>query len=159
MIVAEKTKKSWYKRWWAIILFVFIGLIIISSLLPDSDNISNQQSNIQYQILESWSIPDGQAMKILISRDYLNEADMTALGNKLKQDTSSDRNVIIQVYTDKQASTLRDKVLAQEATQEETDLYDMHFVGLYFKNANNGNHQFNIFFDGTTGTNQKTISY
>lgn len=155
-----ETKKTIWKRWYMIVLYVFIGLIIISSLLPDSDNTSNQQSNIQYEILEKWSIPNGgEGMKILISRDYLNEADMTALGNKLKQDTSSDRNAVIQVYTDRQASTLRDKMLAGGGTQEENDLYDKHFVGYYVKNGNTGYHQFNIFFDGTTGTNQKTISY
>jgi hypothetical protein len=30
----SKEKKSWYKRWWAIVLFIFIGLWIIGSLLP-----------------------------------------------------------------------------------------------------------------------------
>ncbi len=165
----SKTKKIWYKRWWAITLFILVGLIILGSLFGNdsstsnsqiSEDSSNQQDNIQYEILESWPIPNGgEGKKILISRDYLNEVDMTTLGSKLKQDTTKDRNAIIQVYTDRQAANLRDKVLANEATQEENELYDQHFVGLYFKNANNGNHQFNIFFDGTMGTNQKTINY
>lgn len=155
-----KIKKRWYKRWWAIMVFIFLGLIVFGSLLPDSDKNSTQKNNIQYEVLESWSFPNGgEGMKILISRDYLNDVNMTALGNKLKQDTAKDMDAIIQVYTNRQAATLRDKVIALEATQEENDLYDQHFVGLYFKNSNNGNHQFNIFFDGTMGTNQKTILY
>ncbi len=39
----EKIQKPWYKKWWAIILFVFLGLIIIS-LLTDNDNLSNKQN-------------------------------------------------------------------------------------------------------------------
>lgn len=37
------TQKSWYTRWWAIILFIFIGLIILGGLLgDDSSNIETQ---------------------------------------------------------------------------------------------------------------------
>lgn len=36
MVVDAKPKKSWYKRWWAIVLFVFIGLMIVGSLIPDN---------------------------------------------------------------------------------------------------------------------------
>ena len=119
-----------------------------------------QQKQITYEILERWSIPNGgEGKKVLISKDYINDTDMTALGNKLRQDVSSDRNAFIQVYTDRQAAALRDKVLADNATQAENDLYDQNYVGQYNKNGNTGLHQFNIFFDGVMGTNQKTISY
>lgn len=37
----EKTQKPWYKKWWAITLFVFFGLIVIGSL-ADNDNSTNQ---------------------------------------------------------------------------------------------------------------------
>jgi hypothetical protein len=84
---------------------------------------------------------------------------MTILGNKLRKDTLGERNAFIQIYTSKQAATLRDKVLADNATQSENDLYDQNYVGQYNKNGNTGLHQFNIFFDGVMGTNQKTISY
>jgi hypothetical protein len=33
-----ENKKPWYKRWWAIVLFIFIGLAIIGSFLPNSSN-------------------------------------------------------------------------------------------------------------------------
>ena len=163
-----KNKKSIWKRWYMIVLYIFVGLIIIGSLLPDSNNsqtntlnnINQLNGDIIYEVIEQWSIPNGgYGKKILISRSYLNEEDMIALGNKLKQDTANDRNAFIQVYTNRDAADLRDKVLADEGTQTENELYDEHFVGLYSKNANNGNHQFNIFFDGTSGINQKTINY
>lgn len=137
-------------------IFVFLAFIIL--IVAVSDNPATPQIN--YKVLESWSIPNGgEGKKILISKEYLNDADMTTLGNQLKRDASKDRNAIVQVYTDKQAAVLRDKVLAENATQAENALYDEHFVGFYTKNANSGNHQFNIFFDGAGGTNQKTISY
>jgi hypothetical protein len=39
----EKTQKPWYKKWWAITLFIFFGLIVIGSL-ADNDNATNQTS-------------------------------------------------------------------------------------------------------------------
>ena len=30
-------KKPWYERWWAIVLYVFVGLIIIGNLLPETE--------------------------------------------------------------------------------------------------------------------------
>lgn len=48
-----KAKKSWYTRWWAIVLFVFIGLIILGSLFggnnSTSDNNVVNQQNTQTQ--------------------------------------------------------------------------------------------------------------
>jgi len=38
-----KTKKSWYKRWWAITLFIFIGLVIIAGMFGnDTSNTGTQ---------------------------------------------------------------------------------------------------------------------
>jgi hypothetical protein len=40
-----KTKKQWYKRWWAIVLWVFIALIILGNLVDDNSTIDNQDSS------------------------------------------------------------------------------------------------------------------
>lgn len=42
--MAEQKAKPWYKRWWAIIILIFIGLIFISFLLPDEDTQNSQNS-------------------------------------------------------------------------------------------------------------------
>jgi hypothetical protein len=39
----QKTSKPWYKKWWAITLFVFLGLIVIGSL-AGNDNSTKQQN-------------------------------------------------------------------------------------------------------------------
>ncbi|MFH1289807.1 MAG: hypothetical protein ABIH92_00185 [Nanoarchaeota archaeon] len=73
IIMADsKTKKVWYKRWWAITLFIFFGLIILGSLFGDDSSTSNnsisQQDNTQNNIAQS----DQTLMKgIGISRSYL----------------------------------------------------------------------------------------
>lgn len=41
--MAEKEKKSWYKRWWAIVLYIIIGFILIGNLLG-RDNSSTTQN-------------------------------------------------------------------------------------------------------------------
>lgn len=115
---------------------------------------------ITYEVVKRWSIPNGGEGKVvLIPPDYLNEIDMTALGEKLKNDTKNDRNAFIFVFTDKKAADMRDKVLSDELSDTDRDFYDKHYVGQYNKNANSGFHEFAIYFDGVMGTNHKTIKY
>jgi hypothetical protein len=40
----QTTSKPWYKKWWAITLFIFFGLIAIGSLI-DNDNSTNQKND------------------------------------------------------------------------------------------------------------------
>lgn len=41
-------EKPWYKKWWAIILFIFFGIIVIASL-GDNSNDSNITTSLQQQ--------------------------------------------------------------------------------------------------------------
>ena len=152
-----------------VVLFVLVGATapkIDNSQKQSAEQTANQTKpvtsvpKIDYQIIQRWQIPNGGEGKvILIPKEYVNDADMTALGEKLKKDTSGDRNAVIEVFSDRQASLLRDKVFNNTATKEETDLYDKNYVGSYTKNINTGYHKFEIFFDGVMGTNNKTITY
>ena len=46
IMVETKVKKSWYKRWWAIALFIFIGLVIIGGMFGnDSPNRDTQTTS------------------------------------------------------------------------------------------------------------------
>jgi len=51
-----KQKKSWYKRWWAITLFIFIGLVIVGNLFGE-DNSSNTSSSGSTNIISSGNCP------------------------------------------------------------------------------------------------------
>lgn len=42
--MTDSTKKAWYKRWWAIAIFIFIGLIILSRLFGGNDT-STEKGN------------------------------------------------------------------------------------------------------------------
>ncbi|MEK9208867.1 MAG: hypothetical protein AAB910_02200 [Patescibacteria group bacterium] len=50
--MTEKTKKSWYKRWWAITFFTLIGIGILSGIFGGANTPSPSNSNIQAQVLE-----------------------------------------------------------------------------------------------------------
>jgi len=43
-----KESKPWYKRWWAILLFVIVGLVIIGSFLSNTSNKSEVTCNKPY---------------------------------------------------------------------------------------------------------------
>src|SRR3989344_2916531 len=166
----EQEKKPFYKKRWVIVLAVFFGIGLIGSMFDTSSRQSPspqavetqepQQKQISYQIIDRWAIPNGGEGKVIvISSDYLNETDMVALGEKIKNDTQNDRNAFISVFDNASAAALRNKVSADEATAAEQELYDKHFIAKYTKNGNTGFHEFVIFFDGVMGTNHRTIEY
>mgnify|MGYP001566340199 CR=1 FL=1 len=51
----EKSKKPWHKRWWAIVLYIFIGLIILGNLFGQKDisSIDNSQEQAAPKIRET----------------------------------------------------------------------------------------------------------
>ena len=57
----QKNKKPWYGRWWAICLYVFIGLIILGAIFgdnnPSTNTNSNSQSNINAQSQQQIQTP------------------------------------------------------------------------------------------------------
>lgn len=162
----------------AFVVIVFVG-IIISILIADSNSNTTPDNNIAvpvtkpvvsktitsqkqipYEIIKRWTIPNGGEGKlIVISPDNLNEADMTALGENLRNDTKNDRNAFISIFDNAKAVSVRDAVLGDTANKTDQDLYDKHFIGEYDRNINTGYNQLQIFFDGVMGTNQKTITY
>ena len=85
-----------YAKWnitvkWAITGLFVIGLISSTSrdnTSRPSPTIQIQVKNIDYEVIQSWEIPNGGYGKvIIISPDNLNEEDMTVLGDKLKKNT------------------------------------------------------------------------
>ena len=40
--MTEKIKKPWYKRWWAITLWIFLGIAILINLFGDPDAVQKQ---------------------------------------------------------------------------------------------------------------------
>jgi len=65
-----KESKPWYTKWWAITLFVIVGLMIIGSLLPDSETETSTQSQQvpttqqeeQLEVVYIGGIEDGECL-------------------------------------------------------------------------------------------------
>lgn len=161
-----------------LVLFVLIGVIAPKPVTSPQESSGAQKKEaatptatkpreiekkkeITYEVVERWSIPNGgEGKRILISPDYLNEADMITLGEKLKSDTQKDRNAFIWIFTDKRALEMFEKVFADEVKDKtDLDFYDKHYVGQYTKNGNTGFHEYTIYLDGFSGKNDKTIKY
>lgn len=45
----EKISKPWYKKWWAITLFIFFGLIVITLLTDNNDSVNEQKAFVPQQ--------------------------------------------------------------------------------------------------------------
>jgi|GEM_PF-4332523 len=175
-IFDKKEKKKSSILWGLIIFIIAIVIIEIASAGSSSQNTSNQNpkdnitsnkniipaniSNIKYEVISTWDIANGGTGKeILIPASYVNDKDMTALGEKLRSDFINEPNNFIWVFTDKKLSALRTKMLKADLSKSDQSFYDTHYVGQYNKNINSGMNKFVIYFDGASGTNQKTINY
>ena len=51
-----KKQKHWYNRWWMIVIYVFIGLMIVNSLLPKTENNNDLSTtdNLANSNLPTW---------------------------------------------------------------------------------------------------------
>ncbi|MGE3858205.1 MAG: hypothetical protein AB7G21_14720, partial [Dehalococcoidia bacterium] len=104
---------------------------------------------ISYLVVERWSIPNGGTGRAIVVRaDYLNDADMKALGERLRADGAADRNAVAMIFTQEAAARTRAAVLGGRATQAENAAYDQAFIGTYTKNGNTGFHRLEVCYGG-----------
>lgn len=129
------------------------GSVPSQTFVAPADTKAIPHKKITYEIVERWSIPGGEGKAIVISPNYLNEADMTALGEKLKNDTKNDRDAFVMVFSDKQAALWRHESGTEKLSAAEQEFWDKHFIGTYNKNSNTGNHEFTIVVDGLLENN------
>lgn len=74
-MVEATTKKVWYKRWWAITLFVIVGLGMLSNLFGEDTNIpTSSNSNLQSNIPEQTAIKT-EAVKTYSMGDSIQAGD------------------------------------------------------------------------------------
>lgn len=167
---ANWTKKTKLIVTSVVIIFVIIGVSSDkegpkSTPSTDSSSIATTVSptptpkEINYEILRTWDIPNGGYGKVIvISPDNVNEPDMKSLGEKLYADTKKDRNAFIFIYDDKDAGLLRDTITLDSTTEQQDYLFK-HNVGEYTRNINSHINELTIMFDGSMGSNRKTITY
>lgn len=157
-------KASVFLRTSSKVVVGILALIIALSLTPPPSATApvpiqvTQPVAPSYEIVKRWSIPNGGEGKlIVIAPEKANEADLIALGEKLKQDTAGDRHATIMVYTDSKAADLYSKI-AKGFTSEEEKFYDTHFVANYDRNIVTGYHELSVFPAGVM-SDHKNISY
>jgi len=71
----SKTKKAWYKRWWAIVLFIFIGLIILGGLFGNDSSNSGTQTTTQPN--DNAQPPAQEQVQTYSIGDSINAGDFT----------------------------------------------------------------------------------
>lgn len=149
------------------ILFVIFGQCnnstsssLTTSTTNSTKSVSPPLKQIPYEVFKQWSIPNGGYGKVVVIKpEYVNETDMTLLGETLKYDCRNDRNAFVFILDDKKAAELRNRGDDEKRSKSSLDYIDKHTVGGYSKNGNTGHNEYNIYFDGLMGDNTKTISY
>jgi hypothetical protein len=125
------------------------GLFVAIAFLSDG---AYAKSTLSYKIVEEWAIPNGGfGRTIVVNKVNPTEAELRALGQKLKQYTKSERNAFIFVYDDERAARNRLAAFREELTEAETWYHDRHAVAVYGRNAQTGFHQFKLHPKGLDG--------
>ncbi|MFA5061389.1 MAG: DUF4352 domain-containing protein [Candidatus Pacearchaeota archaeon] len=133
-MVKSGAKKSWYTRWWAIILFVFIGLTILGGLFgEDSSNTSIKDTN---SIDENENIQANQEeLKIYSVGDSVQAGDFKW---KITQFTTS-KTIGSNPYLTSEASGI---YLILDVEVENTGNSAEYLMDSYLKLIDNQNREF-----------------
>jgi hypothetical protein len=135
---------------------VILGIIGYFSSSEKQDS-KNNTKTIEYSLYQKWAIPNGGYSKlIVIDKKYRNREDLVALIEIIKSDTKNDRNAFVWVYDDEKAASLFKNI--SNASEEDVNYYDIHFLASYTRNINSGYHEAEIMPDGLNGKIE-TIKY
>lgn len=135
---------------------VFLAaLSAILLVLAEGSFAQSKTAEPSYKIAEQWSIPNGGFGRAIVVKANPTEAELRALGEKLKQDTRSDRNAFVFVYDDERAARNRRAAFSEKLPKAELRHHDRHRVAQYFRNANTGYHELIITPKGLDGPDTK----
>lgn len=96
---------------------------------------------------------------IVIPASYDNSADMTQLGQQLKDKAASKSFDRVYVFDNATAASYLDAELKGNATDAQNAVYDPHFVAIYQKNTSSGLNRFVVTLKGDQDPNPQTINY
>jgi hypothetical protein len=134
-----------------------VGKVLIAVLILTT-GVAIAQPNVaapSYKIVEQWTIPSGGFGRAIVVRTNPTEAELRALGEKLRHDTRSDRNAFVFVYDDERAARNRRAAFIEKLSKSELQHHDRHQVAKYFRNANTGFHELDISVQGLGGPSAK----
>lgn len=131
-----------------------------SSVSGDGADAQSNPAAPSYTVVEQWSIPNGGFVRVIVVKANSTEAELRALGEKLKRDTRAERNAIVYVYDDQRAARNRGEAFSENLPKAELQHHDRHRVALYWRNANTGVHELDLTSLGLDGPNIKvTYTY
>ncbi len=131
---------------------VLIGIFTAFAFCNHEAVAQTQAGDLAYRVIEQRSIPNGGfARTIVINTVNPSESALRGLGERLKQDTKSERNAFVWVYDEERAARNRRAAISEKLSKAELQHHDRHYVALYSRNANTGHHEFEYYPKGFTG--------
>ena len=107
---------------------------------------------LTYKTVEQWNIDAGGWVRVVVvNRKAPTEAQLRALGEKLKQDTKNEPNAAVHIYDDAGAARSRHAAWKGTLGKSATKAHDRHRVALYWRDAVRGTHTLDISTEGVDG--------
>ena len=107
---------------------------------------------LTYTTVEQWNIDAGGLVRIVVvNQKTPTEAQLRALGEKLKEDTKNEPNAAVHVYDDAGAARNRHAAWKGTLSAAKTKVHDRHRVALYWRDAVRGTHTLDISTEGVDG--------
>jgi len=111
----ETHKKVWYTRWWMIVVYVLVGLVILGNILPESNNASKNNEKVvnQVEVVETTEEP---------SQSYVYQPE----------------NVEVEENNDKITVVSQTQEIAKGVTIEQKNSNQIVPIGNSFEHTQNG---------------------
>ncbi len=119
----EQTKKAWYKRWWAICIYVFVGLIILGNVLPKTEpSSSTKDITVETTVKEA-----------LKTEAQSKTETASVIDNSVKKEASSpsksNEEIVAEQPKPQQEFKLGDKIIVSDFTWKITKMTKLEAIG------------------------------
>lgn len=131
--------------------FATIGTTAAGLPAPQSAaSVPPPTGKVSYAVVRRWPIPNGgEGKDIVVSPVLATEEGLRAIGEILKEDTKADRNAVVIIFDDSRAAKMSHDF--EKRSKKELEIYDRHYVGEYWRNANTGLHRLTMHPTGLKG--------
>ncbi len=120
-------------------------LTLVCATTLNADDKADKPKTIKYEVIDTETVKNKDKSAtvvfrqiIVVDRKHVNEADLRALGDQLREDLKKERarNLIVDVriFDDAKAARMWRKAIDGKLDKKDDEYHDKHWLGEYFQN-------------------------